>query len=261
MYTHYNKIGQGYNTTRKSDSFLTERFLHHLSPRSGGLYLDVGCGTGNYTRAFADKGLQFIGLDPSSQMLDTAKAISPTINWKEGSAEDIPLQNSSVDGATAILTTHHWTDITVGMREISRVLKPKGKLVVFTSTPEQMQTYWLNHYFPNMLAKSCAVMPSLKMHLDALQQAGFVDVEQEKYFVQADLQDLFLQSGKQRPELYLNENVRKGISSFAALSNAQEVQSGLAQLQQDIQSGHIEEVVKQFEGTLGDYLILYGTKG
>lgn len=69
-----------------------------------------------------------------------------------------------------------------------------------------------------------------------------------KYFVKPDIQDLFLQSGKYRPE------VRNGISTFAALPNRDEVQKGLAQLKTDIEDGSILKVIEFYESGVGDYL-------
>ena len=60
MAVKYDEIGTGYNSTRQADPYLTERLLYHLQPKTDRLYLDIGCGTGNYTCTLADKGLNFI---------------------------------------------------------------------------------------------------------------------------------------------------------------------------------------------------------
>ncbi len=73
MKVKYDKIGIDYNQTRKADRYLTERLFHNLNPMIGGLYLDIGCGTGNYTIELQKKGLKFIGIDPSNEMLTKAK--------------------------------------------------------------------------------------------------------------------------------------------------------------------------------------------
>ena len=49
MGTKYDKIGIEYNLTRKADKYLTEQLLFHLNPKEHAQYLDIGCGTGNYT--------------------------------------------------------------------------------------------------------------------------------------------------------------------------------------------------------------------
>jgi ubiquinone/menaquinone biosynthesis C-methylase UbiE len=60
------------------------------------------------------------------------------------------------------LAIHHFPNMTNAFREISRLIKPKGKIVLFTAVPEQMYSFWLNEYFPNMMQKSCDQMPSLE---------------------------------------------------------------------------------------------------
>jgi ubiquinone/menaquinone biosynthesis C-methylase UbiE len=51
------------------------------------LYLDIGCGTGNYSSDLQKKEFQFIGIDPSIEMLQKAQSQNKNIQWKIGSAE------------------------------------------------------------------------------------------------------------------------------------------------------------------------------
>jgi hypothetical protein len=95
---------------------------------------------------------------------------------------------------------------------------------------------------------------------DNLQRAGFTSVTNEKYFVTNDLQDLFLQSGKHNPSIYLDEQVRRGISSFATAKNPDEVANGLHLLREDIASGKIAEVIRNYESEAGDYLFVAAQK-
>lgn len=216
-------------------------------------YLDIGCGTGNYTVALEKKGLQFTGVDPSEVMLNEAKQKSKTINWLQGTAENIPCKDESFDGALGSLTLHHWKNVGQGFKELFRVLKPKSKLVFFTSLPEQTQSYWLTYYFPNIIYKSSLGLPPVATLKQCGDDAGFRFIQQENYFLKEDLKDLFLQSGKHNPELYFNETVRKGISTFALLTNKEEVDAGLKHLRSDIDSGKFEAVKKQYDNDLGDY--------
>jgi ubiquinone/menaquinone biosynthesis C-methylase UbiE len=144
--TKYDKIGTGYNSTRQADPYLTERLYYQLQPKTDRLYLDIGCGTGNYTCTLADKGLNFIGVEPSEKMLSEAKIRNQHINWFKGRAEQIPTEDEVFDGIIATLTIHHWTDLKKAFAELDRVLVDNGKIVMFTSSPEQMKGYWLNHY-------------------------------------------------------------------------------------------------------------------
>ncbi|WP_046743133.1 class I SAM-dependent methyltransferase [Kordia zhangzhouensis] len=260
MKVTYDHIGKGYNMTRKADPFLLERLHYHLNPRQHGFYLDIGCGTGNYTAHLHNKETKFIGIDPSKEMLSVAKQNAPEIHWKLGSAENIPLNDTHVEGVIGTLTLHHWNDLEKGFAELYRVMKPYANVVFFTSTPKQMKGYWLNHYFPKMLEASIEQMPSLKNITEAMKAAGFTDLFTERYFIQPDLKDQFLYVGKHNPEMYLDENVRKGISSFVNLANQEEVQKGLEKLTQDIASGEIQRVIKDYENRHGDYLFLLSQK-
>ena len=260
MSTKYNKIGINYNQTRKADTFLTEQLLKHLNPNNDGLYLDIGCGTGNYTSELQKKGYQFIGIDPSIEMLQKAKTQNETIQWQLGSAEKTNLPKASIDGIIGTLTIHHWTNLARAFSELNYVLKPHGKIVIFTSTPQQMKGYWLNHYFPIMLEDSMIQMPTLKAVENAMSSAQLKIMATENYNIKPDLKDQFLYCGKQNPELYFDENIRHGISSFSALANLEEVEKGLAQLRRDIDSGEINTIIKSYENSFGDYLYIIAEK-
>ena len=93
-----------------------------------------------------------------------------------------------------------------------------------------------------------------------LKESGFQNIHTEKYFIEADLQDLFLYSGKFNPNLYLQASIRKGISSFADLANKAEVERGLLALKADIQSGKWEQIKNQYDNQMGDYLYIIAKK-
>lgn len=256
MNAKYNNIGINYNKTRFADPYITERLLKNLKPKIDGLYLDIGCGTGNYTNELQKKGFQFIGIDPSEVMLEKAKQKNHNIDWKLGKAENIPLASESIDGVVGSLTMHHWDNLEKGFTEIYRVLKPNSNSVVFTSTPKQMKGYWLNHYFPKMLADSMLQMPAFKTVKTAMTNSGLSKIETELYSIKPNIKDLFLYSGKQNPKLYLDAAVRHGISSFSALANTNEVKKGLIKLENDIANHTIESIIESYSNDLGDYIFI-----
>lgn len=256
----YDTLGIAYNLTRSADPYLVERFKHFLNLNTNRSYLDIGCGTGNYTVALHDNKYSFIGVEPSELMLDKAKEKCNSIDWKLGRSEAIPLTDASVDATLASLTLHHWTDINKGFSEVDRVLKPQGKFVIFTATPKQMTGYWLNHYFPKMMKDSMTKMPSFSTIESKLKQNGFVISETETYLIKPDLKDLFLYSGKHNPNLYLNNQVRQGISSFSQIANKNEVRQGLKALNTDIANETINTVVANYANDDGDYLFITAEK-
>ena len=256
----YDFSGDQYDFTRAADPYLANKIFELLQPHSNGMHLDIGCGTGNYTMALAAKGLSFTGVDPSEKMLDLARAKAPHIQWRVGSAENIPADNDTFDNIIATLTLHHWNDLDVGFTELHRVLKNHGKIVIYTSCPSQMRHYWLNHYFPKMMAHSIERMPSLDQVRAALSRAQFNVTHTEPYHVTRELQDLVLYAGKERPELYFNGQYRKGISSFNSLANQAEIDSGLRALKHDLETQQFDAIRKQYDTTLGDYTFLVAQK-
>ncbi len=260
MKAKYDSIGKHYNETRMADPFLVERLFYHLSPKSDRKYLDIGCGTGNYTIALHRKGVNFVGIDPSTEMLSKAISKDSQVKWKIGHSDNVPSEKEIFDGILATLTIHHWDDLIKSFTELNRSLKQGGRFVIFTSTSDQMKGYWLNHYFPQMLADSMKQMPSYDEIFKCMGIGGFEIIETEKYFVREDLEDRFLYSGKFDPERYLDKEFRRGISSFSDLANRSEVETGLERLENDIGSGTCREVVKNFANDNGDYLFVVGRK-
>jgi len=254
--TIYNKIGHKYNMTRKADPYIVDRLYSLLNPQKGKLYLDIGCGTGNYTVAFAEMGFEFIGVDPSELMLDAAKNKNSNVKWEQGTAENIPLPDHSIDGVIATLTLHHWASLQKGFKELARVLKAGSPIVIFTFTPEQEKGYWFNHFFPEMMKKGMRKSISFDTIKEVASYSGLEVVDTEKYFVQDDLQDMFGYSGKDDPERYFDPAVINGISYFSLYADKKELEEGLRELRKSIHNGQFNAIKKQYENDRGDYLFV-----
>ena len=259
-YAIYNTIGKNYDVTRKADPAIAQILLKLLNPMPLGKYLDLACGSGNYTIALHNQNINIDGVDISDEMLIKAKSKSKLISWYRGDAECLPFNDKTYNGVICTLATHHMNNLNKALQEIYRVLSNEGKFVIFTATPEQMNNYWLREYFPNMIADGLKKMKSFKELDRILKICGFSNIEQFPFFVTNDLQDLFLQSGKYRPEIYLDKNVRNGISSFHVSANDIEIECGIEKLRNDIISGRINKVIKQYETMCGDYVFISGQR-
>lgn len=66
-------------------------------------------------------------------------------------------------------------------------------------------------------------MPTLEKVKTAMKDSGIEFLKTHKYFIKPDLEDQFLYCGKQNPELYFDDQIRHGISSFSSLANRTEV--------------------------------------
>jgi SAM-dependent methyltransferase len=255
----YDRIGTQYDVTRRADPYLVGRLIHHLNATSTGEYLDMACGTGNYTIAVAQTGIRVHGIDQSWRMIAVAREKSRTVTWHIGNVEALPFADGVFAGVLCTLAIHHFQALQPAFQEVFRVLAP-GRFVLFTSTAEQMRGYWLNAYFPTAMARSITQMPSLPAIMQALRQSGFTSIHTEPYEVQSNLQDFFLYSGKHRPAMYLDPSMRAGISTFAALADASEVEDRCQRLFDDIESGRIAEVIAMYRHAQGDYLFVVAEK-
>jgi len=92
--------------------------------------LDVGAGTGFLTVEAAKRARRVIALDFSDSMLEEAriKLHGRNVEFKVGSAEDIPLPDSSVDCVIGNMVLHHCPRPAVAVNEMARVLRPGGTL-------------------------------------------------------------------------------------------------------------------------------------
>ena len=94
---------------------------------------DIGCGPGFAARRAARLGASAVGIDPAPVMLRVARFLTPrsvrAVRYAVGSAEALPLPESSVSVVWSIASVHHWADLDAGLREARRVLKTGGRLL------------------------------------------------------------------------------------------------------------------------------------
>jgi ubiquinone/menaquinone biosynthesis C-methylase UbiE len=100
---------------------------------AGDTVADIGCGPGSAARHAAKLGASVTGVDPAPVMLRTARLLTRRpprqVRYAEGTAEALPLPDSSVSVAWSIACVHHWANVDAGLREARRVLEPGGRLV------------------------------------------------------------------------------------------------------------------------------------
>jgi ubiquinone/menaquinone biosynthesis C-methylase UbiE len=101
-----------------------------------GVVLDVGCGTGRLLRAVHVRwpAAALLGVDPAPRMVMEARRLLPSATFFVAPAEQLPVPDASVDLVLSTVSFHHWSDQRAGIREIARVLRPGGRMLLADHT-------------------------------------------------------------------------------------------------------------------------------
>jgi len=92
-----------------------------LQPQSGSTLLDVGCGTGHFTRQFAALGLTTTGVDPDTRAIRFARHQSRTVTYLGGSGVSLPFRDASFDYCIAITSLCFISEFEASIAEMWRV--------------------------------------------------------------------------------------------------------------------------------------------
>lgn len=125
------------------------------------LLLDIACGTADSTIALAkiNKNVSVKGIDISDKMLEIGRekvkkqGLDNSICFLYSCAESIDFQDDMFDAALVAFGVRNFSDREQGLKEIRRVLKPNGSLIVLElSEPQNVIVRWFyNLYFKNLL--------------------------------------------------------------------------------------------------------------
>lgn len=107
--------------------FHRDRFLELLPPPDGTL-LDVGCGEGRLPRDLAARGYTVIGIDASPTLIAAAREADPGGDYRVADGSALPLPDGSMGIVTAFMSLHDIDDMAGAVREMARVLIPRGRV-------------------------------------------------------------------------------------------------------------------------------------
>lgn len=215
----YDAIGVTYGATRRTDA----RIAAHIWTALGDArtVLNVGAGSGSYEPP--DR--QVLAVEPSAVMRAQRPAgAAPCI---AATAERLPFVDQAFDAAMAVATTHHWPDPIAGLRELRRVA---ARVVVFTFDVDGLSQFWLTRDYLPELIDLVAEHPPLSQQVEAL-DASVVRVP-----IPWDCADGFPEAYWRRPQAYLDDNVRRGMSIWARLGPDIE-RHAVQSLRDDLASG------------------------
>jgi len=130
-------------------------------PHRPTLIVDLGCGTGRYAYALAERfAAMVIGIDPSAKMLASARA-KPSkdgVEFCRASGEQLPLEDGCADMVFLSMILHHLKDRSRTAEECRRVLRKGGRICVRNSTRDLI--YPAHRFFPRTLTMLKSELPS-----------------------------------------------------------------------------------------------------
>ena len=218
----YDSIGATYTVTRRTEPRIAARVWAALGDAR--TVVNVGAGTGSYEPPDRD----VIAVEPSALMRAQRPAgAAPCV---AATAESLPFEDQSFDAAMAFATIHHWPDPIAGLRELRRVAR---RVVVFThdtSDAGWLRRFWLTRTYLPEVAGLLTGRPSLT------ETARAIGARAEPVLIPWDCADGFFEAYWRRPEAYLDEQVRRGMSVWTRVGPQAE-QRAVRSLRADLASG------------------------
>ena len=219
---HFARIAATYDELRPADERWWEVYaaIAALADLRGRRVLDVGCGTGRFAAALAEREVARVwGVDASEQMVEVARANG--VNAKLAPAERLPFKAGWFDRAVVRMAAHLF-DRPRAFAELRRVLADEGRIVVATTDPAHFHEHWLHPFFPSFTDVDVERFPSAEQLERELGAAGF-DVRIERLTQESDVER----------EVALEKIRGRAFSTFELLSDA-ELEAGLARAEAEL---------------------------
>ncbi len=222
----YDQIGRTYTTTRNADPRVATAIWRGLGRAR--TVVNVGAGAG----AYEPPDCEVTAVEPSTVMIAQRPAgAAPVVQAR---AQELPFGDASFDAAMAVLSDHHWSDRPQGFAELKRVAR--DRVVLFNANPAEADRLWLTReYLPGFIQ----LIPTRYRDTDIWERelrAAFGEISLVPVPIPHDCADGFYGAFWRRPEAYLRQTVRDGISVFAQIP-AEQVHAGIEALRADLLSG------------------------
>lgn len=141
--TSWGKVAAWYDELLETDpdsyqrNVIAPNLLRLMAIQKGERIADIACGQGYFTEAFSAQGADTVGVDIAPELIQQAMKRSPKkIQYHTASAEAMPfLKNGSFDKAAVVLALQNMADPHAALKEVNRILKPKGSLYIVLNHP------------------------------------------------------------------------------------------------------------------------------
>ena len=145
---YFQHVAEQWDTLRANyfDESVIVKALEHAPVAQTQVVVDVGTGTGFVAAGLAPFAQRVIGVDFSEAMLDVArenvaKLGLTNVEFRQGDIEHLPLENESADAVFANMALHHTPDPLIVIREMARVVKRNGRIVITDATRHDFEWF------------------------------------------------------------------------------------------------------------------------
>lgn len=129
-----------WNNKERDSAYLVKDFIKRVGPVSGHKILDVGCGNGGVSIAFARAGAEVYGVEVEQELYEISKIHSESVGLKPSfylyDGEKLPFNDSFFDYAVSVSVLEHTDDPKHYLKEILRVVKPDG--LIYLGFPNKL---------------------------------------------------------------------------------------------------------------------------
>lgn len=132
---YFNDVADNWDTMRNGffSEEVREKAYRVAAVKQGELAADIGAGTGFLTEGLLQRGLNVIAVDQSNEMLRQMKNKFngyEELDCRQGDAENLPIDDNTVNYTMANMFLHHVENPEITIKEMVRIMKPGGKLVI-----------------------------------------------------------------------------------------------------------------------------------
>lgn len=206
---YYKKIGNEYNNIRLDAKNDRENVIEMIKKHTNSDHkkiLDIGCGTGKYGEMMQENGYKVVGIDKSETQINQAKQL---IEAYKGDATNLPFEDKLFDVCTMIIMIQQLSkeDRIKAFKEVHRVLKTNGILIIKTCSHEDLQYRFTAKFFPRTLEIDKTRYPDIAELRNELSIFSKIEIESSSIIVEKS------------KEKYLNQYKKRGTSNFSFLTD------------------------------------------
>jgi len=126
------------------NDFRLKKIIEQLvSPDHYRRVLDVGSGKGKFCRQLKGRGFEVVGVEPAEKLIQVARELYPDIQFIKASATQLPFPDNSFDAAICVEVLEQIPDYEMAVREMARVLRPGGLLLVLDNNANSLHPRYL----------------------------------------------------------------------------------------------------------------------